>query len=116
MNKLFLLITQTLLIVATSTSAYAAVTYTSTDKIKSIATYALGNIGVAMVDSIITNPASCPNTDSYKLYKITDTTDHGKNMYAMVLASKASKNDIRLLIDNATCTGGYAVIKGIISM
>jgi len=115
MKKIFLLL-QALLIFIISTSAHAAVTYTSSEKVNSIATYALGNIGVTMIGSTIINPATCPHTDTYKVYKITDTTDHGKNMYAMVLASKAAKNDIRLLIDNVTCTGGYAVITGIMSM
>jgi len=116
MKKKFLYIVQVLVFLFMSTSAYAALTYTNPDKVKSLATYAVGNIGVGMISTAMTNPANCPHTDTYKIYKITDTTDHGKNMYAMVLAAKAAKNDIRLMIDNDICVGGYAVIQGIISM
>ena len=116
MKKTIKYVSLTLYILIISTPVSAALTYSSSDKVKSLATYGLGNIGVIMVSTVMANPAGCPHTDSYKLYKIVDTTDHGKNMYAMILAAKSTQNSISLLIDNDECAAGYAVIKGIISM
>lgn len=98
-----------------SSSIYAAVTYTPVDKIKTLNAYAIGNIGVSLIGAGITNPAGCVHTNTYKLYKITDTTEHGKNVFAMALAAKAANNDVTLFIDNDVCASGYAVVTGMIS-
>lgn len=86
----------------------------SPDLIVSVAAFGSGNVGVAMSNGTPLNPAGCTFTVSHKWYKMIDTTDHGKNMYAMLLAAKSSAAKVTLLIDDAVCGGGYAIINAVI--
>lgn len=95
-----------------------AATFTEPSKIIFIGVYQLNNIGIQLENSNIENPAECANTTSAtKLYKIIDTTEHGKNMYSLALASKASGVNVKLVINETACTSeGYAIINGIVSL
>lgn len=54
-------------------------------------------------------------TSATKLYKIIDSTDHGKNMYSLALAYKASGGDVKLIVNENDCSPeGYAIINGIV--
>ena len=99
-------------------STLNAATFTEPSKILFIGVYGLGNIGVQLENSNIANPNNCPNTTSAtKVYKIIDTTDHGKNIYSLALASKASKVNVQFVINETECfPGGYAIINGIKSL
>ena len=95
-----------------------AATFTEPSKIIFIGVYQLNNIGIQLENSNIANPNNCPNTTSAnKLYKIIDTTDHGKNLYSLALASKASGVNVKLVINESACTSeGFAIINGIVSL
>ena len=99
-------------------SSLSAATFTEPSKISFIGVYGLNNISVQLENSNIANPMNCQKTTSAtKIYKIIDTSDHGKNMYSLVLASKASGVNVKLVVNENECTAeGYAIINGIVSL
>ena len=58
----------------------------------------LGNVGVKVDSDTITNPNGCSNTtESTKLYKMIDTTDHGENMLSILLSAKISDATVNFI-------------------
>ena len=106
------------ILIAFISSTASAATFTDPSKITFIGVYGPGNIGVQLENSNIKNPANCVETTSAtKLFKIVDDTDHGKNVYSLALASKASGANVQLIVNESSCTGvgteGWAIINGI---
>lgn len=116
MKQLIIIFTIFVITLLLSVTTFAA-TFTEPSRISFIGVYRFGNIGVQLENSNIANPNNCSKTTSAtKIYKIVDTTEHGKNMYSLVLASKASGVNVKLVVNETQCSPeDYVIINGVVS-